>query len=36
MDLDSVNDNLNRIPMGAIDYKYSVEALKEMLSQSII
>ena len=32
IDPDSMNDEINRIPMGAIDYKYSIEALKELLS----
>ena len=32
IDLDSMNDKINRIPMGAIDYKYSIKALKELLN----
>ena len=35
IDLDAINDELNRIPMGALDYKYSIEVLKDKLSQSI-
>jgi hypothetical protein len=34
IDLDAMNDKINRIPMGALDYKYSIEVLKEKLSQS--
>ena len=35
-DFDNLNDELNRIPMGAINYKYSIDMLKEILSQSIL
>jgi len=32
IDLDSMNDEINRILLGAIDYKYSIDALKGLLS----
>ena len=35
MDIDTLNDELNRIPMSAIDYKHAIEALKEIMSQFI-
>ena len=35
LDFDVVNDKLNRIPMGAIEYKYSIDALKHLLDQSV-
>ena len=35
LDFDVVNDELNRIPMGAIEYKYSIDALKHLLDQSV-
>ena len=31
--LDAINDVLNRIPMGALNYQYSIEALKAKLNQ---
>jgi hypothetical protein len=31
--LDALNDALNRIPMGALNYQYSIEALKAKLNQ---
>ena len=31
-DFDNLNDELNRIPMGAKNYKYSIDMLKEILS----
>lgn len=31
--LDALNDTLNRIPMGALNYQYSIEALKAKLNQ---
>jgi hypothetical protein len=34
-DLDVANDKLNRIPMGAIDYQYSIDVLKATLNQLI-
>ena len=30
--LDALNDRLNRIPMGALDYRYSIEALQAKLN----
>ncbi len=30
---DAINDRINRIPMGAMDYKYGIEVLKDKLSQ---
>ena len=36
LDLNLVNDKLNRIPMSAINYKYSIDALKEILSRPIL
>ena len=33
IDLDGINDQINRIPMGALDYKYGIEALKDKLVQ---
>ena len=32
LSLDIVNDSLNRIPMGALNYRYSIEALKSKLN----
>jgi len=32
LSLDVVNDSLNRIPMGALNYRYSIEALKSKLN----
>ena len=31
--IDAINDVLNRIPMGALNYQYSIEALKAKLNQ---
>lgn len=31
--LDAINDALNRIPMGALNYQYGIEALKAKLKQ---
>jgi hypothetical protein len=33
LSLDAINDALNRIPMGALNYRYSIEALKAQLNQ---
>jgi hypothetical protein len=33
LDLDALNDALNRIPMGTLNYQYSIEALKAKLNQ---
>ena len=35
LDFDVVNDELNRIPMGAIEYKYSIDVLRDLLDQSV-
>ena len=33
LSLDAINDTLNRTPMGALNYRYSIETLKAKLNQ---
>jgi hypothetical protein len=33
--IDALNDALNRIPMGNLNYRYSIEALKDKLNQNV-
>jgi len=35
LSIDALNDLLNRIPMGNLNYRYSIEALKDKLNQNV-